>query len=167
MACCCKHTQGIRKTQTETTVALTKLGHSPARGRDQKGKKGRKRTHRGDPGGSSGLYPENGTVRKCLALLGIQREAGTGARIALPSTTGDWFFGRKYFGSSGRTRTYNPSVNSYLSGCIYSNLAAYEWSPHATLSYSIPIASTARAGHASGGAVARPYARFRREPQAV
>jgi hypothetical protein len=31
------------------------------------------------------------TVRKCLALLGDTTRAGTNARWALPSTTGNWF----------------------------------------------------------------------------
>jgi len=60
---------------------------------------GEKRAHLGDPGRSPRLGAENGTVRKCLALLGILREAGTGARIALTSTPGDWIFGRNEFGS--------------------------------------------------------------------
>ena len=36
--------------------------------------------------------------------------------MALTSTTGDWGFGKNEIGSSGRTRTYNPSVNS-RAGC--------------------------------------------------
>ena len=55
---------------------------------------------------------EKWIVRNWLALLGILREQGTGTRMALASTTGDRGFGKTGFGSAGRTRTYNPSVNS-------------------------------------------------------
>jgi hypothetical protein len=35
-----------------------------------------------------------------LALLGILREEGMDARAVLASTTGDWIFGQKEFGSA-------------------------------------------------------------------
>jgi hypothetical protein len=70
---------------------------------ERSGGRGRKRTHRGDPGRSPRLGAENETVRKYLALLGILREAGTGARIALASTTEDWIFGRNRIGSPRAT----------------------------------------------------------------
>ena len=47
-----------------------------------------------------------------MAELGILREEGVNVRRALPLTIGDWTFGEKWFGSPGRIRTYNPSVNS-------------------------------------------------------
>ena len=48
------------------------------------------------------------------------REERTDARVALASTTGEGIFGKNEIGSSGRTRTYNPSVNSRTA---YSRLA--------------------------------------------
>ena len=81
---------------------------------ERSGGKGRKRTHRVDADPSPRHGAENGTVRKCLALLGMLREAGTDARWVLPSTTGDWFFGRKRIGSSGKIRICNPPVNRFM-----------------------------------------------------
>jgi hypothetical protein len=74
--------------------------------------RGRRRIHRGGVGRSPRLVTENGIVRKYLAFLGIKREEWTDARMALASTTGEGNFGKNGFGSSGRTRTRNPSVNS-------------------------------------------------------
>jgi hypothetical protein len=62
---------------------------------EKSGRKWRERTHRGDPGHSPRHEAENGTVRKCLALLGILREEGKDARRALASTTGGKGFGQK------------------------------------------------------------------------
>ena len=57
---------------------------------------------------------EKRIVRKRMAELGISGEAMAGAGKPMPSTTGEAGFGEKEFGSSGRTRTYNPSVNSRM-----------------------------------------------------
>ena len=47
---------------------------------EKSGGKERKRVSRGDRTVSPNCGAENGIVRNCLALLGILREAGTGAR---------------------------------------------------------------------------------------
>jgi len=47
-----------------------------------------------------------------MAELRIYCEATADAGKPMASTTGESGFGEKGFGSSGRIRTYNPSVNS-------------------------------------------------------
>jgi hypothetical protein len=81
------------------------------------------RTHRANHNDSPRPEGENRIVRKCMAELGISGEAMAGAGKPMPSTTGEAGFGEKEFGSSGRTRTYNPSVNSHPAGLV---LAALE-----------------------------------------
>src|SRR5262245_10194699 len=92
VARCCKHTQGIRKRKPRRRSREPTSGFSGVG--ERSGGKGRKRTHREDPGRSRRLGAENETVRKCLALLGILRDRGR-ATIALASTTRELNFREK------------------------------------------------------------------------
>jgi len=54
---------------------------------------------------------ENRIVSKCLALLGLHADFRKQLRTRAASTNGRGELGKTEFGSSGRIRTYNPSVN--------------------------------------------------------
>jgi hypothetical protein len=58
------------------------------------------------------LGSENANGRKLLLDMAVFAMARARAIVAWVSTNGDWLLVEKRFGSSGRTRTYNPSVNS-------------------------------------------------------
>ena len=72
---------------------------------------GRMRTHERYQPGSSASDAENRISRKYLALLGIIGGEARDERSLWVSTTGDLNCVGENIGSSGRTRTYNPSVN--------------------------------------------------------
>ena len=55
---------------------------------------------------------ENRIISKCLALLGLHADSCKQLRTWAASTNRTGELGKTEFGSSGRTRTYNPSVNS-------------------------------------------------------
>ena len=62
-----------------------------------------------------GLVQRGGIHRKPMAMLRKTRPVAAGARRGMLLTTGDLNSVVGRFGSSGRTRTYNPSVNSRIS----------------------------------------------------
>ena len=57
---------------------------------------------------------ENRIISKCLALLGLHADWCRPLRTWAASTNLKGELGKTEFGSSGRIRTYNPSVNSRM-----------------------------------------------------
>jgi hypothetical protein len=86
--CRAKHTSAqIPKPAARNDDRVNRIPAFSGAGEKSAGK-GRKRAHGGNRTGSPTPGAENRIVWKWLALLGIPRETGEGARKALPSTMG-------------------------------------------------------------------------------
>src|SRR5205807_735418 len=98
----CKHTQGVRKVETETDVCVN---HEWAfSGEREKSSEGVPQgTHTANHNGFRGSKAENRIAWKCMAELGIYCEATARGGRPLASTTGESRFGGK-FGSPRRTQ---------------------------------------------------------------
>ena len=114
----CKHTRKVRKLCTppalrEKHPVLNKARPSPPVV-ERLPPEAPRGTHRGAHRRSPLSPGENRPMRKCLAVLGKTRRPTASARIAPTLTNWAIYLEGKGFGSSGRTRTYNPSVNSRM-----------------------------------------------------
>jgi hypothetical protein len=101
----CAHPRGSRR-----TGPLNKAGCPAENGRGRQERRARGLT-RAQTENLPGRLRRGGTHRKRMAMLRKTQRVAAIARTPKPLTTGDLDSVVGWFGSSGRTRTYNPSVN--------------------------------------------------------
>jgi len=107
-----------------------------------------------------GRIPRGATERKPMAMLRKTQRVASGARRAMLLTTGDLNSVVGRFGSSGRIRTYNPSLNS-RNGC--SRLALQTQGLHARNSdYRVNWGDSGGTAHGFIETSTRPPGRWRR-----
>ncbi len=104
----CAHPRGSRR-----TGLLNKAGHPAEKWRGRPESRARALTGR-QTENLRARMPKGAAHRKRMAMLRKTRRVAAGTRTAMPLTTGDLDSVVGRFGSSGRTRTYNPSVNSRM-----------------------------------------------------
>ena len=104
----CAHPRRSRR-----TGLLNKAGHPAEKRRGRPESRARGLT-RAQTENLQGRLRRGGTHRKRMAMLRKTQRVASGRRTAKTLTTGDLHSVVGRFGSSGRTRTYNPSVNSRM-----------------------------------------------------
>ncbi len=104
----CAHPRRSRR-----TGLLNKAGRHAEKWRGRPESRARGRT-RAQTENLQGRLRRGGTHRKRMAMLRKTQRVASSRRTAKTLTTGDLDSVVGRFGSSGRTRTYNPSVNSQV-----------------------------------------------------